>query len=69
MPTSLAPPVAPPADIRMAVILKELQGKKYEEVADILGLPVGTVKSRINRGRLQLAKILKDRKESAHDAL
>jgi RNA polymerase sigma-70 factor (ECF subfamily) len=58
-----------PPDMRLAVILKEIQGKKYEEVADILGLPVGTVKSRINRGRLQLAKILKDRKESAHDAL
>ena len=58
-----------PPDMRLAVILKEIQGKKYEEVADILGLPVGTVKSRINRGRLQLAKILKDRKETAHDAL
>jgi len=56
-----------PNDMRMAVILKEIQGKTYEETAEILGLPVGTVKSRINRGRLQLAKILRDRKESAHD--
>ena len=55
-----------PNDMRMALILKEIQGKTYEEVAEILGLPVGTVKSRINRGRLQLAKILKDRKENAH---
>jgi len=54
-------------DMRLAIILKEIQGKKYEEVAEILDLPVGTVKSRINRGRLQLAKILRDRKESAHD--
>jgi RNA polymerase sigma-70 factor (ECF subfamily) len=53
-------------DIRMAIVLKEIQGKKYEEVADILGLPVGTVKSRINRGRLQLAKILHDKREKIH---
>jgi len=52
-----------PADIRMTVILKEIQGKKYEEVAEIMGLPLGTVKSRINRGRLQLAQILRDKKE------
>jgi RNA polymerase sigma-70 factor, ECF subfamily len=53
-------------DIRMAVILKEIQGKSYEETAGIMGLPVGTVKSRISRGRLQLARILRDRKESVH---
>jgi RNA polymerase sigma-70 factor (ECF subfamily) len=51
----------------MAVILRDIQDKSYEEVAEILDLPLGTVKSRINRGRLQLAKILKDRKEDAHD--
>ncbi len=56
-----------PAEIRMAVILKELQGKTYEETADITGVPVGTVKSRVNRGRLQLAQILKEAKEAGHD--
>ena len=55
-----------PNDVRMAVILKEIQGKSYEETAGIMGLPVGTVKSRISRGRLQLARILRDRKESVH---
>ena len=55
-----------PNEMRVAIILKEIQGKTYEEVAEILGLPVGTVKSRINRGRLQLARILKDHKEGAH---
>lgn len=55
-----------PADVRMAVILKEIQGKSYEETAEIMGLPIGTVKSRISRGRLQLAKLLRDRKESIH---
>ena len=54
-------------ETRMAVILRDLQDKSYEEVAEILDLPLGTVKSRINRGRLQLAKILKDRKEGTHD--
>lgn len=51
------------SEVRMAIILKEIQGKKYEEVAEILNLPVGTIKSRINRGRLQLAKILREKKE------
>lgn len=51
------------SDVRMAIILKEIQGKKYEEVAEILKLPVGTVKSRINRGRFQLARHLQEKKE------
>lgn len=51
---------------RMAVILRDIQGKSYEDVAEILGLPIGTVKSRINRGRLELAKILGSRKETIH---
>lgn len=55
-----------PAEIKMAVILKEIQGKTYEEVAEISGAPVGTVKSRINRGRLQLARILQGSGEVEH---
>ena len=51
------------SEIRMAVILKDIQGKRYEEIAEIMNLPLGTVKSRINRGRLSLAKILKEKKE------
>ena len=43
---------------RLAVILRDVQGLSYEEVAGILNLPLGTVKSRINRGRRQLRKIL-----------
>jgi RNA polymerase sigma-70 factor (ECF subfamily) len=50
--------------IRMAIILRDIQGKGYEEIAEILNLPLGTVKSRVSRGRLQLAKILQNRKES-----
>jgi len=50
------------AELRMAVILRDIQGKKYEEMAEIMELPLGTVKSRVNRGRLQLAKIIRDKK-------
>ena len=48
-------------EIRMAVILRDIQGLTYEEIAESQSLPLGTVKSRVNRGRLQLARILKDR--------
>jgi RNA polymerase sigma-70 factor (ECF subfamily) len=50
-------------EIRLAIILRDIQGKKYEEIAEIMELPLGTIKSRVNRGRLQLAKILKENKE------
>lgn len=46
-------------DLREAVILRDLQDFDYAEVAQILGVPEGTVKSRINRGRLELARTLK----------
>lgn len=51
------------SDIRMAVILRDIHGKKYEEVAEIMNLPLGTIKSRVNRGRIQLARVLKEQKE------
>lgn len=54
-------------DIRMTVILRDIQGKKYEEIAETLEMPLGTVKSRVNRGRLQLARILKKDKEMDDD--
>jgi RNA polymerase sigma factor (sigma-70 family) len=44
---------------RKAVILRDIQELSYEEIADIMGITVGTVKSRINRGRAQLQKLLK----------
>ena len=55
------------SEIRMAVILRDIQGKKYEEIAEIMSLPLGTVKSRVNRGRLQLAKIIKEKKERKNE--
>lgn len=51
------------SEVRMTVILRDIQGKSYEEIAEIMGLPLGTVKSRVNRGRLQLARILKEKRE------
>ena len=45
---------------REAVILRDIQELSYEEIAEIMGIEVGTVKSRINRGRAQLQKLLKD---------
>jgi RNA polymerase sigma-70 factor (ECF subfamily) len=47
------------ADMRMVIILRDLQGSSYEEVAETLHLPLGTVKSRVNRARIQLAEVLK----------
>jgi RNA polymerase sigma-70 factor (ECF subfamily) len=45
---------------REAVILRDIQGMSYEEIAEILGVNEGTVKSKINRGRAQLQELLKD---------
>jgi len=42
--------------LREAVVKRDLQEFSYQEIADQLGLPEGTVKSRINRGRLELAR-------------
>ena len=48
-------------ELREAVILRDLQDMDYKEIAQALHLPEGTVKSRINRGRIELARVLKKR--------
>jgi RNA polymerase sigma-70 factor (ECF subfamily) len=48
-----------PPKHRMAVVLRDIEGLSYEEITDVLKIPGGTVRSRINRGRLMLKEILK----------
>ena len=50
-------------DLREAVVLRDLHDLDYLEIAQVLGVPQGTVKSRINRGRLELARVLKRMEE------
>ncbi len=45
-------------ELREAVILRDLQQLEYAEIQNVLAVPEGTVKSRINRGRIELARIL-----------
>jgi len=47
-------------ELREAVILRDLQGLEYAEIRAVLQVPEGTVKSRINRGRIELARILEE---------
>jgi RNA polymerase sigma-70 factor (ECF subfamily) len=53
-----------PVTLRTAVVLRDLQELSYQEIADRLGLPEGTVKSRINRGRIELAHQLRRLQEN-----
>ena len=48
-----------PADLKTCVILRDIEELTYQEIVDVLKIPEGTVKSRINRGRIELAKILR----------
>ena len=49
-------------ELREAVILRDLQDMDYKEIAQVLGIPEGTVKSRISRGRAELARLLERNK-------
>ncbi len=54
-----------PPDFRAAVVLCDIEGLSYEEIADVLELKLGTVRSRIHRGRTMLRKALAHRAPSA----
>lgn len=47
-------------EFRKIIILRDIEDLEYDEIAKITGLPMGTVKSRINRGREKLKKLLSD---------
>ncbi|HEY8201612.1 MAG TPA: sigma-70 family RNA polymerase sigma factor [Actinomycetota bacterium] len=44
-----------PEEQRVPIVLRDLEGLSYQEIADAMGVPIGTVKSRIARGRMELA--------------
>jgi len=48
-----------PPKFRQVILLRDVQEFSYEEIADILKVPLGTVKSRVNRARLRLQDDLK----------
>jgi RNA polymerase sigma-70 factor, ECF subfamily len=49
-------------ELRETVILRDLEELEYKEIAQVLNVPEGTVKSRLNRGRAELARILRKQK-------
>jgi len=49
-----------PMGLREIVILRELEGMSYQEIADVAAIPIGTVMSRLSRARARLQKLLTD---------
>ena len=47
-----------PAEFREAITLRELEGMSYKEIADVAGVPIGTIMSRLARARRQLQLLL-----------
>ena len=57
------------AKYRLVIALFYQEGLSYEEIAELLALPLGTVKSHLSRARSALAKVLRTRKENHHASL
>jgi RNA polymerase sigma-70 factor (ECF subfamily) len=56
-----------PDDQKMAIILRDIQGFSYQEISEITGVGMGTVKSRINRGRMALKELIQKNGELFND--
>lgn len=46
-------------EYRTVLVLREIEGCRYEAISEVLGLPIGTVRSRLHRGRMQLRDLLR----------
>jgi RNA polymerase sigma-70 factor (ECF subfamily) len=60
--------MAIPTDQRLAVVLCDIEGMQYAEIAASMGCSIGTVKSRISRGRGRLRELLRDKLKDAEAA-
>ena len=58
--------LALPDDFKTVIILRDIQELSYDEISKIVELPLGTVKSRINRGRIKLQQLLKKKGENPY---
>ncbi len=58
---------AMPGDLRKAISLREMEGLSYEEIAQIMDCPIGTVRSRIFRAREVIAKDLRPLLDTSED--
>ena len=58
--------MALPDDFKTIIILRDIQELSYDEISKIVELPLGTVKSRINRGRVKLQQLLKKKGENPY---
>ena len=47
-----------PLELREVIVLREIQGLSYKEIADVAGIPIGTVMSRLSRARARLERLL-----------
>lgn len=56
-----------PADLRLTVVLVDVQGMSYDEAAQVMGCAVGTVKSRLSRGRRKMRELLIEQRELIPD--
>jgi RNA polymerase sigma-70 factor, ECF subfamily len=58
-----------PSEFRVAIYLADIEGYPYKEVADLMGTPIGTVMSRLHRGRARLRQSLASRAPRTHHGL